>query len=212
MELLPVSCYTLGVCLVVWMQYKLICENLANMLLLHPTFLKTFAHIWSSWHLAFVMLLLQREFHSNLSMKFNNSYLVLNDYCFLKYSTLKSFNIMIRQCFSDCSIIFWSFLKNVKIKNEWALYTHTICIVFRVLSLKVIIMYYELLLVITFKESKCMCMSYIIINPWPSWIETYEYLNKFIKLCTSIDVWCICVFIRHNIWDIWKLWSWLMYS
>ncbi len=35
MQTLMVSCYTLGVCLVVWMQYKLACENLANMFLLH---------------------------------------------------------------------------------------------------------------------------------------------------------------------------------
>jgi hypothetical protein len=53
------SCYTFGVCLVVWMQYKLVCENMADMLLLHLIcihFQKKIAHIWSSWDLAFVML------------------------------------------------------------------------------------------------------------------------------------------------------------
>jgi hypothetical protein len=60
--------------------------------------------------------------------------------------------------------------------------------------------------------SKCMHMSYIIINPWPSWIETYEYFNEFINLCTSLDTWCILVYVRHKISDIWKLWSWLMAS
>jgi hypothetical protein len=141
-------------------------------------------------------------------MKFSNSYLYLHDYCFLRYSTLKYLNIMIRQCFSDCSIIFWIFLRNVKIENEWTLYTHTICIVFHVLILKVITMCSELLLVVTFKKSKCMCVSYIIINLWPSWIETYEYLDEFINLCTSINVWCIWVFIKHKTWNIWRLWSW----
>jgi hypothetical protein len=24
------------------------------------------------------------------------------------------------------------------------------------------------------KELKCICISYIIINPWPLWIEIYE--------------------------------------
>jgi hypothetical protein len=35
METLMVFCYTLEVGLVVWMQYKLICENMTNMLMLH---------------------------------------------------------------------------------------------------------------------------------------------------------------------------------
>jgi hypothetical protein len=91
-----------------------------------------------------------------------------------RMSTLKSPNIMIGQCFSDYSIIFWIFLRNVQIEHEWTLYTHTIYIFFCVLILKFIVMYYEPLLVVTLKESKCMCMSYVINNPWSSWIETYE--------------------------------------
>ncbi len=43
-----------------------------------------------------------------------------------------------------------------------------------------------------------MCMSYIIINPWPSWIEIYEYFDEFINLCTSIDAWCIFVSIKQR--------------
>jgi hypothetical protein len=35
---------------------------------------------------------------------------------------------------------------------------------FRVLILKINVIYFELSLVIVLKESKCMCMSYIIIN------------------------------------------------
>jgi hypothetical protein len=31
--------YTLEVCLVIWMQYKLICENITNMLLLHQIYI-----------------------------------------------------------------------------------------------------------------------------------------------------------------------------
>jgi hypothetical protein len=88
----------------------------------------------------------------------------------------------------------------VEIEHEWALYTHTMFIVFCVLVLKIVIIYSEPSLVIVFKESKCMCMSYIIINPWPSWIEIYEYLDEFINLCTFVDTSCILVSIRHKIW------------
>jgi hypothetical protein len=52
---------------------------------------------------------------------------------------------------------------------------------FRVLILKVDVIYYELSLVIVLKESKCMCMSYIFINLCPSWIEIYEYFDEFIN-------------------------------
>jgi hypothetical protein len=46
------------------------------------------------------------------------------------------------------------------------LYTHIqYYITFRVLVLKVVAIYFEPSLVIVLKESKCMCMSYIIINP-----------------------------------------------
>jgi hypothetical protein len=34
MKTLMVFCYILEVCLVIWMQYKLVCENMTNMLLL----------------------------------------------------------------------------------------------------------------------------------------------------------------------------------
>jgi hypothetical protein len=33
MKMLMVSCYTLEVCLVIWMQYELLCESLTNMIL-----------------------------------------------------------------------------------------------------------------------------------------------------------------------------------
>ncbi len=78
------------------------------------------------------------------------------------------------------------------------LYTHILYIAFCVLILKVAIIYYEPSVVIVWKEFKCMCMSYIIINPWPSWIEIYEYFNEFINLCAYVDAWCILVFIRHK--------------
>ncbi len=38
-----------------------------------------------------------------------------------------------------------------------------------------------------------------------SWIEIHEYFDEFINFCTFIDAWCIFVFIRHKIWDIWRL-------
>jgi len=119
--------------------------------------------------------------------------------------------MIIGQCSRNCWIIVWQLFKNVKIEHEWTLYTYTICIFFHVLILKVVAIYFKPSLTIVLKESKCMCMSYIIINPWPSWIEIYEYFNTFINLCTSIDVWCIRVDIKHKIWDIWRLWSWLMF-
>jgi len=96
--------------------------------------------------------------------------------------------MMIGQCSGDCWIIVWIFFKNVEIEHEWALYTHTICIAFHVLILKVVVRYYEPSLVIVLKEFKCMCISYIIINPWPSWIEIYKYFNDFINLYTFVDV------------------------
>jgi hypothetical protein len=40
-------------------------------------------------------------------------------------------------------------------------------------------------------------MSYIIINPCPSWIEIYEYFVEFINLSTLVDAWCILVSIKH---------------
>jgi hypothetical protein len=73
MEMLIVSCYTLEVCLVVWMQYKLVHENVSITPYLH-SFPTTFAYISSGWGPNFVVLPLNWEFNSNLSMKFNNSY------------------------------------------------------------------------------------------------------------------------------------------
>jgi hypothetical protein len=68
---------------------------------------------------------------------------------------------------------------------------------FHVLILKFVVIYYEPSLVIVLKECKCMCMSYIIINPWPSWIEIYECFNEFINLCTYVDAQCIIISMRH---------------
>jgi hypothetical protein len=119
-----------------------------------------------------------------------------------RMSTLNSPIMMIRQFSRDYWIIVWRLFKNVKIEHEWTLYTHTICIVFHVLILKVDVIYYEPSLVTILKESRCMCMSYIIINLWSSWIEIYEYFDEFINLCTSIDTWCILVSIIHKIWNI----------
>jgi hypothetical protein len=76
------------------------------------------------------------------------------------------------------------------------LYTHIQYVFFScVLILKVVI-YCKPSLVIILKESKYICMSYIIINPWPSCIEIFEYFDEFTNLCTSIDAWCIFVSIN----------------
>jgi hypothetical protein len=104
--------------------------------------------------------------------------------------------MMLGQWLGDCWIIVWRLFRNVEIEHEWALYTHTIYIVFHVLVLKVIVIYYEPSLIIVLKEFKCMCMSYIIINRWPSWIEIYEYFDEFINLCTFLDAWCIFCFYK----------------
>jgi hypothetical protein len=125
-------------------------------------------------------------------------------------STSKSPKMMIKQCSRKCWIIVWRLFRNVKTEHEWALYINTLCIAFHVLILKIVTIYFEPSLVIVLKESKCTCMSYIIINSWSSWIEIYEYFDEFINLCTSIDARCILVFIRHKICNIWMLWSWLM--
>jgi len=83
---------------------------------------------------------------------------------------------------------------------------------FPVLILKVATIYFEPLLINVLKESKGISMSYIIINPWPRRIEIYEYIDEFINLCKFVDAWCILVFIRHKILNIWRSWSWLMFS
>jgi len=38
-------CYTQEVCLVIWMQYKLVCENLVNMLQLHQIYIHFQGHL-----------------------------------------------------------------------------------------------------------------------------------------------------------------------
>jgi hypothetical protein len=78
------------------------------------------------------------------------------------------------------------------------LYTHTICISFRVLTLKVV-MYFEPSLV-GLNKLKCMCISYIIINPWLfAWIEIYEYFDEFINLFESVNAWCIFISMKRNV-------------
>ncbi len=59
------------------------------------------------------------------------------------------------------------------------LYTDTI-LFFCVLILKVVNMYTKPSMVVVLKESKCMYMSYIIINPLLLWIEIYEAFHEFI--------------------------------
>ncbi len=102
---------------------------------------------------------------------------------------------------------------NIKIfhNDDWTVNELYNMYFFRVLILKVVAIYFQPSLVIILKEYKCMCMSYIIINSWPSWIEIYEYFNEFINLCTSLDALCILVYIKHKIWDLWRLWSLLMF-
>jgi hypothetical protein len=62
-------------------------------------------------------------------------------------------------------------------------------------------MFFEPSIVVVLKESKFICMSYIISNPWPSWIETCKCFNEFINVCTSCHKWFIFVYktkdVRH---------------
>jgi hypothetical protein len=66
----------------------------------------------------------------------------LHDYFFKDMSTLTYPKPMIGECSSECLIIFWRLFKNVNPKHEWIIYTHTICVVFCVLVLKVVTMYH----------------------------------------------------------------------
>jgi hypothetical protein len=145
------------------------------------------------------------DFNLNLSMKSNSSYLFFAWLLSFRMSTLKSPIMMIGQCLRECWIIVWKWFRIVKTQLECALYTHIICIFY-------VTIYSKPSLVIVLKKFKCMCMSYIIINPWPSWTKIYEYFDEFINLYTYVDAWCILVSIRHKIWDTWRLWSWLMSS
>jgi hypothetical protein len=139
-----IFCYTLEVCLVIWMQYKSICKNqYASVTLDLHSFPRSFAHIWYNWNPTFVVLLLNYDFNWNLSMKYNSSCSVFSRLLFFRMSTLKSPILMIRQCSGDYWIIVWKLFKNVKIEHEWTLYTHTICIAFHVLILKVVAIDFE---------------------------------------------------------------------
>jgi len=51
--------------------------------------------------------------------------------------------MMIGQSLGECWIIIWSLFRNAKIKHEWTLYTHIICISFCVLILKVATIFFE---------------------------------------------------------------------
>jgi hypothetical protein len=54
------SCYTLKLCLVVWMQYKLVCKNLANTFLLYHICIHFQGHLPIY---GFVMIQLLKCFH-----------------------------------------------------------------------------------------------------------------------------------------------------
>ncbi len=138
----------------------------------------------------------------------NNPCLFFPWLLFFRMSTLKSPIMMIGQCSKKCWIIIWSLFSR---NWTWMNFMHTYNMYFFCVLILNDVIYYEPSLVIVLKESKCMYMSYIIINPWPSWIEIFEYLDEFINLCTYIDVWCIFVSIKHNIWNVWGLWSWLCF-
>jgi len=68
--------------------------------------------------------------------------------------------------------------------------------VFHVLKLKVDVMYFELLLVVTLKESKCMCMSYTSSSSHDHHGLKHMNIDEFINLCTSVDMWCIPCFYK----------------
>ncbi len=107
--------------------------------------------------------------------------------------------MLIGQFYEGCWIIVWRSFKNIETEHEWILCTHTICISFHVLTLKVVVMYFEPSLV-GLNKLKCMCMSYIIINLWLfAWIEIHEYFDEFINLCESVNAWCIFVSMKQNV-------------
>jgi len=144
METLMIFCYTLEVCLVIWTQYKSICKNqYASVTLDLYSFPRSFAHIWYNWNPTFVVLSLNYDFNWNLSLKYNSSCSFFSRLLCFRMSTLKSPILMIWQCSGDYWIIVWKLFKNVKIEHEWTLYTHTICIAFHVLILKVFAIDFE---------------------------------------------------------------------
>jgi hypothetical protein len=93
---------------------------------------------------------------------------------------------MIGQCLGDYWIIVSRLFRNVEIEHEWTLYTHTIYIDFCVLILKVASIYSKPSLVIILKEFKFMCMSYIIINPWPS--SNMEWWNCWVVVDYKLNL------------------------
>jgi len=74
MEIVMGFCYTLEVCLVIWMQHKSICENFDQYAYVTPnlhSFQRTVAHIWCNWDSTYVVLSLNCDFNWNLFMKSN---------------------------------------------------------------------------------------------------------------------------------------------
>jgi hypothetical protein len=59
--------------------------------------------------------------------------------------------MMIKQRLGNCWIIVWKLFKIVEIEHEWTIYTHIICIVFRVLILKFSTIYFKPSLIIVLK-------------------------------------------------------------
>jgi len=103
MEIILVYYYKLKVCLVVWMLYKLVYENLANMLLKHLICIHSLTHltIYGLIDLTFVVIFLNWDFNSNLFIKSINCCLLLSWLLSSKISILKSPKTMNGQSFGD---------------------------------------------------------------------------------------------------------------
>ncbi len=99
------SCYTLKVCLVIWMHYKSICGNLVNMFLLHHICIHFQKHlsicglveISILWHFHVIGILIQIYPWNLIVLGFFFAWLF-----YYKMSTLKSPKMMIKHCSREC--------------------------------------------------------------------------------------------------------------
>ncbi len=101
-------------------------------------------------------------------------------------------------CYDDYTMFKKTLNYNLKLaykKRTWMSSIHTNNMYFfHVLILKIFVIYSKPSLIIVLRKSKCMCMSYNIINPQ---IEIYEWFNE-LKVCAHV-YWCIVYFCFYKI-------------
>jgi hypothetical protein len=122
--MLMVSCYTLEICRVIWMQYKSICENLTNMFQNYTKFAFISKNIHPIYDLIEIQLLWCFHWIVLLIWIYPWNLIAFIFFAWLLYYkmlALQSPKMVIEQCFKECWIIVWILLKNIKTKCEWNL-------------------------------------------------------------------------------------------